>query len=111
MMPKETKANISKLLDEQIKYLEGASHLKEGTLTLSDYVERMSALVLLRGLLDENEGLRLLLDWATECDFGFDNIPEEYERYKDEIQGMSYKEGLIHIAMREVARKRDSEEC
>ena len=50
-------------------------------------------------ILNENKALRLLLDWAIECDsFGYDNIPEEYEKYKDEIKGMSYKEGLIYIA-------------
>ena len=45
-----------------------------------------------------NEALRLLLDCVAECDFGYDNFPEEYERYKDEIEGMSYIEGMIHIA-------------
>lgn len=48
------------------------------------------------------KALELLLDWAIECDFGFDNIPEEYEKYKDDIKDMGYKEGLIYIAEREV---------
>lgn len=52
--------------------------------------------------LKENKALRLLLDWAIECDFGYDFIPEEYEKYKDDIQDMSYADGLIYIAMKEV---------
>ena len=50
----------------------------------------------------ENKVLRLLLDWAIECGFGYDSIPEEYEKYKDDIQDMSYADGLIYIAMKEV---------
>lgn len=52
--------------------------------------------------IEENKALRLLLDWVLECDvFGYDNIPEEYEKYKDKIKDMSYKEGLIYIALME----------
>ena len=49
-----------------------------------------------------NAALELLLDWAIECDFGYDNIPEEYEEYKDEIADMDYKEGLIYIAEKKI---------
>ena len=48
--------------------------------------------------------LMLLLDWAVECGFGYDNFPEEYERYKDEIEDMSYIDGMIYIAEKEVER-------
>ncbi len=48
----------------------------------------------------EEQALRLLLDWAIECGFGYDSFPEEYERYKEEITEMSYTEGMIHIAKR-----------
>lgn len=44
------------------------------------------------------KALRLLLEWAVECDFGYDNFPEEYERYKDEIKDMDYIEGMVYIA-------------
>lgn len=50
----------------------------------------------------DNKVLKLLLDWAIECGFGYDSIPEEYEKYKDDIQDMSYADGLIYIAMKEV---------
>lgn len=53
----------------------------------------------------ENAALRLLIEWAEECDFGYDNFPEEYERYKDEIEGMGYIEGMIHIAKRVYQQK------
>ena len=48
------------------------------------------------------KALRLLVEWAIECDFGYDNIPEEYEKYKDEIENMGYTEGLIYIAKMEI---------
>ena len=48
--------------------------------------------------------LMLLLNWAVECDFGYDNFPEEYERYKDEIEDMDYFDGMIYIAEKEVER-------
>lgn len=57
----------------------------------------------------ENAALRLLIEWAEECDFGYDNFPEEYERYKDEIEGMGYIEGMIHIANRVCQQKRGAE--
>ena len=51
-------------------------------------------------LKEENKALRLLIEWAEECDFGYDNFPEEYERYKDEIKDLGYIDGMIHIAKR-----------
>jgi hypothetical protein len=54
----------------------------------------------------ENAALRLLIEWAEECDFGYDNFPEEYERYKDEIKDIGYIEGMIHIAKRVLSEKK-----
>lgn len=50
------------------------------------------------------KALLLLLEWAEECGFGYDNFPEEYERYKEDIEGMGYIEGMIYIAEREIER-------
>lgn len=47
---------------------------------------------------NEEKALRLLLDWAIDCGFGYDSFPEEYERYREEITNMGYTEGMIHIA-------------
>lgn len=55
---------------------------------------------------NENAALRLLIEWAEECDFGYDNFPEEYERYKDEIKDVGYIEGMIHIAKRVLSEKK-----
>lgn len=44
------------------------------------------------------KALRLLLEWAIECGFGYDNFPEEYDRYKNDIKDMEYVEGMIYIA-------------
>lgn len=48
----------------------------------------------------EIKALRLLVEWAEECDFGFDQFPDEYERYKEEIKDMNYIDGMIHVAKR-----------
>ena len=50
---------------------------------------------------EENTALNLLIDWAIQCDFGFDNFPEEYEKYKEDIKELGYKEGMIYIAKKE----------
>lgn len=54
---------------------------------------------------EREKALRLLLDWAVECGFGYDNIPEEYEKYEHEIKDMDYTEGLIYIAEREAKKQ------
>ena len=46
------------------------------------------------------KSLYLLVEWAEECDFGYDQFPDEYEKYRNEIQDMNYIDGLIHVAMR-----------
>ena len=50
----------------------------------------------------EIKALRLLVEWAEECDFGFDQFHDEYERYKEEIKDMDYIEGMIHVAKRTI---------
>lgn len=46
-----------------------------------------------------------LLEWAVECGFGYDNIPELYEQYKNEIDGMSYTDGLLYLASRSLKQE------
>ena len=49
--------------------------------------------------LEELKALRLLLDWAIECDFGLDSFSEEYEKYKHTLtDDMTYKDMMIQIA-------------
>ena len=49
--------------------------------------------------LEELKALRLLLDWAIECNFGLDSFPEEYEKYKHTLtDDMTYKDMIIQIA-------------
>ena len=64
----------------------------------ADYV--FDALALLKEQKKEIKALRLLVEWAEECDFGFDQFPDEYELYKDEIKDMKYIDGMIHVAKR-----------
>ena len=53
------------------------------------------------------KALLLLVTWAEECGFGYNNFPEEYETYKDEIEGMGYIDGMIYIAERVVENETD----
>ena len=56
--------------------------------------------------LEELKALRLLLDWAIECDFGLDSFPEEYEKYKHKLtEDMTYKDMIIQIAKCVVAEE------
>ena len=49
--------------------------------------------------LEELKALRLLLDWAIECDFGLDSFLEEYAKYKHTLtDDMTYKDMMIQIA-------------
>ena len=49
--------------------------------------------------LEELKALRLLLDWAIECDFGLDSFPEEYEKYKHTLtDDMTHTDMMIQIA-------------
>ena len=66
------------------------------------------ALKLIETLIEENKGMRLLIEWAEECDFGYDNIPEEYEKYKGIVENMGYIEGLIYIGIQEAKENDDA---
>lgn len=44
------------------------------------------------------KALLLLLDWAIESGFGYDQFEDEYERYKDDVEYMDYDDGMIYIA-------------
>ena len=49
--------------------------------------------------LEELKALKLLLDWAIECDFGLDSFPEEYAKYKHTLtDDMTYKDMMMQIA-------------
>lgn len=56
--------------------------------------------------LEELKALRLLLDWAIECNFGLDSFPEEYKKYKHTLtDDMTYKDMIIQIAKCVVAEE------
>ena len=56
--------------------------------------------------LEELKALRLLLDWAIECNFGLDSFPEEYAKYKHTLtDDMTYKDMVIQIAKCVVAEE------
>ena len=49
--------------------------------------------------------------WTTDCDFGYDNIPDEYETYKDDdkFKTLTYDSGLIYIAIQETLKESKGE--
>ena len=56
--------------------------------------------------LEELKALRLLLDWAIECDFGIDSFPEEYAKYKHTLtDDMTHKDMMMQIAKCVVAEQ------
>ena len=50
-----------------------------------------------------SKALDLIIDWMVDCGFGYDNIPEEYEYYKENIEAMGYNEGLRYIVRKEAS--------
>lgn len=52
-----------------------------------------------------NKSFDLFIEWADECDFGYDNIPDLYEKYEEEIKDMRYYDGFKYIAMKEAERE------
>ena len=70
---------------------------------MCEYWLRYDSYALLKEQEMEIKGLRKLVEWAVECDFGYDNLGDWWvDRFKSEIEGMSYTEGLIHLAKRYV---------
>ena len=51
------------------------------------------------------KALELFVNWADECDFGYDNLGDLYSEYKDEIKSLKYPEGFIHIAVSEAKKE------
>lgn len=53
-------------------------------------------------LREENKALRLLLNWAEECDWGFDNFRDDdvidWEEFEEESEDMDYIESMIYYA-------------
>lgn len=53
-------------------------------------------------LREENKALRLLLNWAEECDWGFDNFRDDdvvdWEQFEKESEDMGYIESMIYYA-------------
>lgn len=51
------------------------------------------------------KALELFVNWADECDFGYDNLGDLYSEYKDEIKSLRYLEGFVHIAVSEAKKE------
>lgn len=61
------------------------------------------ALALLKAQENEIKALRLLVDWAEECDFGLDNIRWREYVTKEELDRVEdYIEKMIYVARRAV---------
>lgn len=53
------------------------------------------------------EAFKKYVGWTTDCDFGYDNIPNEYRTYKNDerFKTLSYDSGLIYIAIQEALKE------
>lgn len=51
--------------------------------------------------------LEIYADWAEECGFIYDQIPEEYEKYEEIIEnkGLGYCESFVYAAIQEAKEK------
>ena len=67
----------------------------------------------IKELQKENKALRKLLEWAEECDFGFDQIAADddfdFDKFYEETQDMNYIDSLIYYAERWI-EKNDQEQ-
>ena len=68
---------------------------------------------------EENKALLTLINWAVECDFGFDNFANDeyvnWEEFEKESNDMNYIESMIYYAekynkMHELEQGSDSDE-
>ena len=53
--------------------------------------------------------LNLYVNWTEELDIGYDNFPDEYEKYKSKVEKMDYIEGLEYIAIMEAIEQLSEE--
>ena len=84
----------------------GKASADETSVLYNKFLAVSDALELLKDQQKTIKALQLLVEWAEECDFGFDQFYDEYERYKDEIKDMKYIDGMIHVAKRTLENHR-----
>jgi hypothetical protein len=51
------------------------------------------------------KALDLFVNWADECDFGYDNLGDLKYEYEKDTEKMGYIEGLIYIAVSEAKKE------
>ena len=49
--------------------------------------------------------LNMYVNWCEECDIGYDNFPDEYEKYEEDVMEMDYIEGLEYIVLMEAIKQ------
>ena len=54
--------------------------------------------------------LDIIIDWIMDLNFSYDNIPDEYERYKSQIESMSMEDGLKYILLKEAEKYHTTDE-
>lgn len=88
--------------EELIDYIDMIYNTWSGIDIMTERVRKLG-IETYRKLLINREALKLFVDWAEECDFGYDQLPEEYEKYKTDLEekGLGYCEGLRYIAIQE----------
>ena len=47
------------------------------------------------------KALYIYINWCDECGIGYDNLPEKYEKYEEDVKEMGYIEGLEYMVLME----------
>lgn len=84
---------------------DGIELSKEESNLLLDYITNLQK---------ENKALRLLLNWAKECDWGFDNFSDDdvvdWEKFEEVSKDLDYIDSMIKYAEMYLENKGDSNE-
>ncbi len=105
-----TREECEKALEEFVIMLDSGDRIPKSFCELSKEFKIINKLInehfeLLEKYEQLNKSFYLFIEWADECDFGYDNIPDLYEKYEEEIKDMRYYDGFKYIAMKEAERE------
>lgn len=99
---KDVNCNIGHPRSRQINSIDVEDAFKDGAKAMQKENEQLQ-----QGLKLYKKALELFVNWADECDFGYDNLGDLYSEYKAEVESLKYQEGLIHIAVSEAKKELD----
>ena len=51
------------------------------------------------------KAFKLFANWVEECDFGYDNLPDLWDKYHKRLEDYDYVDGLIMLAIWETQKE------